>query len=226
MQILRKEVKENTKKKFEDELQGEVKIIYFTQEPRRLIVPEHLRAQECFFCKETRELLEEVSSLSPKLELIIYDFEADREKANEYKIDKIPATLLAGKEDSRIRFFGIPSGYEYTSLIEAIIDVSKEETSLGEKTKKILRSIKKNIHLEVFVTPTCPYCTLSVRLSHQFALESKHIRADMIESTEFPHLVQKYGVFAVPKTVINEKAFVEGAVSEEVFLDHILKAIS
>ncbi|MFQ6109721.1 MAG: thioredoxin family protein, partial [Candidatus Aminicenantales bacterium] len=67
---------------------------------------------------------------------------------------------------------------------------------------------------------------MAVRLGHQFALESERIRADMVESTEFPHLAQKYSVFGVPKTVINETISVDGAVPEETFLENVLRAVS
>ena len=226
MEILKKEVQETTKKKFDDEMEGNVTLLFFTQEPGRLIVPDHLKGQECLFCKETRGLLEEVSSLSDKIELVIYDFVADTEKTAEYGIDKIPAVAILGKEDYGIRFFGIPSGYEYTSLIEAIIDVSKEKTGLSQKTIEAIKNIDKDIHIQVFVTPTCPYCTMAVRLGHQFALESPRIKSDMVESTEFPHLAQKYVVFGVPKTIINETISVEGTVPEEGFLENVLKAVN
>lgn len=224
MEILNKEVVEATKKKFSEELENSVTLIFFTQEPSRLIVPEHLKGQECLYCKETRQLLEEVSALSDKIKLNIYDFEGDKEKANEYGIDKIPATIILNEKDYGIRFFGIPSGYEYGSLIETMVEVSKGKTTLSQKTKDALKGIDKDIHIQVFVTPTCPYCSMAVILGHQFALESPFIKSEMIESTEFPHLAQKYNVFGVPKTVINETIFIEGAVPEEAFLEQVLKA--
>ncbi len=225
MEMLNKEIKEATKKRFDEGLETKVTLLFFTQEPRRLVVPEYLKGQECLFCRETRAMLEEVRALSDKIELVVYDFLGDREKTAEYKIDKIPATAVMGKEDYGIRFFGIPSGYEYTSLVETIVDVSKGKTSLSQKTKDALKAIESDVHIQVYVTPTCPYCTLAVRLAQQFALESTRIRADMVEATEFPHLVQKYNVLGVPKTVINENTFIEGAVQEEVFLEHVLKSL-
>jgi len=225
MEMLNKEIREATKKRFEEAMEEKVTLLLFTQEPRRLIVPEHLKGQECLFCKETKALLKEVSALSNKIELVVYDFLGDKEKAAELRIDKIPATAVLGKEDYKIRFFGIPSGYEYMSLVEAMVDVSKGKTSLNQKTKDALKALQSDVHLQIFVTPTCPYCVLSVRLAHQFALESPRIRADMVESTEFPHLAQKYSVFGVPKTVINENVFIEGAVPEEVVLEHVLKSL-
>ncbi len=224
MDLLSQEVIEATKKRFDEDLEKRVTLVLFTQEPRRLVVPDYLKGQECHFCKETRQLVEEISLLSDKVDLEIYDFEGDREKVSSFGIDKIPAVAVQGEKDSGIRFYGIPSGYEYTSLIEAIVDVSKGRTGLSQKSKEALSGLSRDIHIQVFVSPTCPYCHLAVRLAHQFALESDRIRADMVESTEFPHLVQKYSVLGVPKTVFNEDVPLEGAVPEDQFLESLLKA--
>jgi len=225
MDILTKQVSEATQKRFTEELTDPVTLLHFTQEPSRLILPDHLKGHECMFCKETKALIKEVCSLSDKLNLVIYDFLADIDKAEEYGIDKIPAIIITRNAMTNLRFFGIPSGYEYTSLIEAIVDASKGSTSLKPETKEALRNLDRDIHIQTFVTPTCPYCTMSVRLGHQMAHESPRIVADMIESTEFPHLVQKYHVFGVPRTIINESITIEGAVPEETFLENVLKAV-
>jgi glutaredoxin-like protein len=226
MEILNTDVLEATKKKFSQEMSDPVTLIHFTQEPSRLVLPDYLKGQECLYCKETKQLLKEVTELSDKLELIVYDFMADKEKADDYGIDKIPATLLVGKENYGIRFFGIPSGYEYASFLEAIIDVSQGKSKLKTETIAKLKNIQKDIHIQVYVTPTCPYCTMSVRLAHQIALESPWVKSDMVESTEFPHLAHKYGVSGVPKTIINEDMSIEGSAPEETLLEKVLEAAS
>ncbi len=224
MELLNKEVRDVARKKFDDELVNPVKILFFTQEPGRIVIPGRLPNQECLFCRETRQLYEEVSSLSEKIELEVHDFVAEKSSADAYGIDKIPAAVIKGENDHGIRFFGIPSGYEFQSLVESLIDVSKGQTALSEKTRAALASLEGEVRIQVFVTPTCPYCTVAVRLAHQMAIESPKVRAEMIEATEFPHLGQKYGVYGVPKTIMNETVTLEGAVPEDVFLDQVKKA--
>jgi glutaredoxin-like protein len=87
-----------------------------------------------------------------------------------------------------------------------------------------VRNISKPLHIQVFVTPTCPYCPKAVRTAHQLAIENPNITADMVESIEFPHLANRYSVMAVPKTVINDKIEFVGALPEEQFIDYVLKA--
>ena len=189
-----------------------VKLIMFTQE------------LECQYCRETRQILEEISSLSEKIELKVFNFQIDKEMVEKYRIDKIPATVIEGDDDYGIRYYGIPSGYEFSSLLEDIVDVSKNDSGLSEEARKALANIDRPIHLQVFVTPTCPYCPKAVRLSHKLAIENKNIIADMVEATEFPHLAMRYNVSGVPRTIINEHIPVEGSVPEKMLIEKVLEA--
>jgi glutaredoxin-like protein len=208
---------ENVIKELKDlfkNLKEKVTLKYFTQD------------MECRFCKDTRDLVEEVANTSDKIDVDIFDFVKDKKDAEKYGIDKIPGLVVIGKKDHGIRFYGIPSGYEFSSLIEAIKLVSTGETSLSSETKKFLDSLDKEIHLQVFVTPTCPYCPGAVILAHQMAFYSPKVKADMVEATEFPQLSQKYQVMGVPRTVINEKEFQEGAAPENLIVDKIKAVLS
>jgi glutaredoxin-like protein len=225
MGILNKETREATRARFEAVLSGPVTIVLFTQEPKRLVLLGSLQGKDCFFCKETRLLLEEVAALSNKIGLRVFDIKADAEEAARFGIDKVPGIVIMGQDDPGIRIYGIPSGYEYSTLVEDIVDASRGATQLAEKTKQALKAIDKDLRIQVFITPTCVYCSGVVRLAHQFAMESPHIRAEMIESTEFQDLSDRYGVYGVPKTIVNETVSFEGAVPEEEFLENILKAI-
>jgi len=180
---------------------------------------------ECEFCAETRQLVEELAQLSDQLTAEIYDFVADEEKAEELNIDKIPAIAVIGEEDYGVRFYGIPSGYEFTSLLHAIQAVAAGEPDLSDDMMEALAALDEPVHMQVFVTPTCPYCPQSVVLAHKMAIASPMVRADMAEAQEFPHLSQKYQVMGVPRTVINETTHVEGAVPELMVLDKLHEAL-
>ena len=190
-------------------LKKEVNIKYFSQEI------------ECQFCKDTKSLLLELKEISDKIKLEIFDFVKDKALAGKLGVDKIPAVVVMDDTDYGIKFYGIPAGYEFASLIEAIKMVSTGKTALNAESKTFLDSLQKDIHLQVFVTPTCPYCQGAVILAHQMAFFSPRVRADMIEATEFPHLSQKYQVMGVPRTVINETVFQEGAAPENLIINKI-----
>ena len=209
MSFLKDSDKEHIKEQFEN-LSKNVKLIVFTQEI------------ECMYCRETRELMEEVASLSDKIDVEVYYFVQNKREAEEYNIDKIPAVVVEGEKDYGIRFYGIPMGYEFMSLVEAISAVSTGESGLSEKTREELQNLKESVHIQVFVTLTCPYCPQAVKLAHRLAIENDLITTDMVESAEFPHLTQKYRVFSVPKIVINEDIQFEGALPEASFVENVM----
>lgn len=183
---------------------------------------------ECAYCKETRQIAEEVAELSDQVTLQVHDFIEDQALAEEMGIDKIPALAIHGENDRDfgIRFYGIPSGYEFTSLLEAILAVGTGENELDASTLEFLESIESPLHIQVFVTPTCPYCPQAVVLAQRLALASDNVQADMVEVTEFPHLGQRYQVMGVPRTVINEDTYLEGAAPEAMLLQKLKDAVA
>ena len=211
MAILSEEIRH----RLQEELKGlsrKVKLVVFTQE------------FECEYCRENTALAQEVASLSDEIDIEVYNFALDKDAVERYGVDKIPAIVVEGEKDYGIRFYGVPAGYEFTSLIEAIKAVAAGESGLAPATKEALRRLQDPLHLQVFITPTCPYCPMAVQLAHKMAIESDQVRADMVEASEFPHLVHRYNVFAVPKTVVNDEVSFEGALPEPLFLEQVLKA--
>ena len=155
----------------------------------------------CDNCRETLRLLEEFSALSPRLVLDVKDLHEEAEAARELALTRIPVTLVAaaGEERPRIRFFGLPSGYEFGVLLDDVLDISTHRQALTDKTVEALAALPAAVHAEVLTTPTCPVCPGVVRLTHRFAQSSPRVTADMIVVTEFPELAQRYQVMTVPK---------------------------
>jgi len=190
-----------------------VQIIYFTSE------------KNCPYCRDQRFLLEEVVRLSNKIQLVVYDFDKDRELVKRYKIDKVPATVIAGQKEYGIRFFGFCAGHEFTSLINSLVLVGGGETDLPPDLLKMAQAIKTPVHLEVLVTLTCPYCPQAVYAAHQLAFVNENITADMVESSEFPELSKTYDVSGVPKTMINGRAGFTGALPVQSVYLEVIKTI-
>jgi len=211
-------LKDEDKKEIQNrlnEMGGPVRLVFFTQQ----------LAGTCQYCSETEHLLKEVTELSDHLTLEVANFITDKVKVDSYKIDKIPATVIESSQDYGIRFYGIPTGYEFASFLETILKVSSEVSGLTVKMKEQLKDLKKPAHIQVFVTPTCPYCTQAALTAYQLAIENENITSDVIEISEFPHLAQKYNVMGVPKVVINENHSFEGALPEHLFVEQVLKSV-
>jgi glutaredoxin-like protein len=198
-------------------LTGAVKLVVFTQE------------MECQYCKETHQLVEEVAGLADKVSFEVRDFVADEAEAKKLGIDKIPAIAVLGEgdKDYGIRLYGIPAGYEFMSLLESMEIVSRGESGLSAAGKEKIKELKKPVDLQVFVTPTCPYCPRAVVQAFRMAMESPNVTAAMVEVTEFPHLANRYQVSGVPHTVIGHSLQpMIGAYPEAAAMDLILNAVA
>lgn len=205
--------REELKKRFEENLVNKVKLIHFTRE------------LDCQYCMETKQLLTELAELSDKIQLEVYNFYTDEDKVKQYGVDKVPATVIVSEDkDYGIRYFGIPSGYEFASLLSDIEMVSRGSSGLSQRSIEKIKEIDVPVHIQVFVTPTCPYCPSAVHLAHQLAMENDLITADMIEAIEFPDLAEKYMVMGVPKVVMNDVYYFEGALPERHYVDRVVEA--
>lgn len=188
--------------------------------------------ENCAYCDDTRQLVEEVVAVNGLLSFSVYDIDSDSDLARSYNVDKTPGLVIAAKEgeqvtDTGIRLAGIPSGHEFSSLIQDILIVSSRDSGLSPQTREMLKSLEKPVLLQVFVTPTCPYCPRAVVLAHQMAMESPLVQAEMVEATEFPELSNLHHVSGVPHTVVNEgKGNVVGAVPETNLMAEIKRALA
>ena len=204
------------------EVQGRLKGM---KEPVSLLLFTQQLAGMCRTCQDTEQLLKEVVPLSDRLTLEIRNFVTDVEEVRRFGIDKIPAICPVGEKDHGIRIYGIPSGYEFLTFLETLLRLSVRESGVSAETRKALETLAKPVHLQVFVTPTCPYCPRAAITGIQLAMESDFISCSVVEISEFPHLAQRYGVMGVPKVVINETRSFEGALQEGAFVDQVLQSV-
>lgn len=110
--------------------------------------------EKCDYCEETRSLVEEISSLSDQLSFETFDRYEHADLASAFGIDKAPAVAITGAKDFGIRLYGIPSGYEFGSLLEAIKMVAGGESGLSPATRQTVAKLKAPVHIQVFTTPT------------------------------------------------------------------------
>ena len=105
--------------------------------------------------EQVRRLVEELVAIDPRLSLESWNFVLDKEKVEALGIARTPAIAVMGAEkDYGIRFYGLPSGYEFGSLVEAILDVSRGDSGLSEETRAGLKDLARPVHVQVFSTPT------------------------------------------------------------------------
>lgn len=209
MTFMDQQTADEVKKRLET-LEAEVKIICFKE------------SLLCQTCGPAEDFYKEVAALSPKVKLEVYNRVTDTEKAAAYGVSLTPAAVIEGGKGARVRFYGIPAGYEFVSLLEALKNSAAAAQELQPETLAALGALTVPVNIKVFVTPTCPYCPPAVVLAHKFALASEHITAEMIEASEFQELAARYEVSGVPQIVVNEKVTLVGAQPEAALLKAVL----
>ena len=173
----------------------------------------------------TTQILDEIAGLSDRVSIEEVNFILEKDRAAALGITAVPAIAVLKRDvDTRIRFLGAPAGYEFMSLIEAIIMAGGSDSGLSQESKTLIAEhVAEPLDIKVFVTPTCPHCPRVVTLAHRMAFEHPRIHATCIEATEFMDLSRQYRVTGVPKTVVNGTIEILGAVPEETFVRTVLQ---
>lgn len=198
---------------FKKNLKDEVKLVIFTSD------------QDCQYCPQTVQIAQELSELSDLIKVEVHKVGDDL--SNAWKIDKAPVTVITTNDSNanpRIKYIGIPMGYEFSSLVEDIRRVSRKDPELDTEVADKLKEVDEPMTIRVFVTPTCPYCPRAVGVAHKFALANNNITGDMVEAIEFPEWADQWGVSSVPHIVVNEDVQFIGAYPEEQFIDYVMEA--
>ncbi len=203
--------KEYLKGEFEKYLKENVKLLVFT-------------GDNCQYCNVASAIGEEVAELHDAIEF--HEYRVDSDEAKIYGVDKVPTVIVTDGEvyGGRIRYVGLPSGYEFSSLIEDIIDVSRRTAEVSDEVRAQLDMIDKPVRIQIFVTPTCPYCPRAVRTAHRFAILNKNIIGEMVEAMEFPEWANKWNVMSVPHILINEDVQFIGAYPDEQYIKYVVEA--
>jgi glutaredoxin len=145
--LLNENIQKQVKEAFEKQMRQPVQVLFFGKQ------------DDCHYCADTQQLIEEVAALSPQIDLQTHDLEKDAHLASQYQVDKAPGLVILGKDgaqitDYGIRFAGIPSGYEFGTLIQSLVLVSGRDSGLAPKTRQALQQLKEPVNLLVFTTPT------------------------------------------------------------------------
>ena len=217
MTILDKSNLDNLRHKFETQLNSMVSLRLFTQDNLNLIIPE----RKCDTCATTQKILTDISNISDKVNLEIIDLYKYNNQYTELKIDRIPAIVIG--KSGRAIFYGMPSGYEFSTLVNSIINSSLDSQNLDKNLIKNLKAIQTPINIKVFVTPSCKYCPEIAELTLSLAMQFKTIKTEIIEIQEYPDLANNYDISSVPLTIINDKIQLSGPISSYTLVESIVK---
>jgi glutaredoxin-like protein len=214
-------IDEGTKTKLRERLaglEGPVELrLYMKPDSGRLILPGGLG---CPTCSVAEELARAVADAAPeRVTLSVIDVIERPEEG----IEVPTLTIGAPGEQARIAFQGLPSGYEFSTLLDAIERVSSKGGSLAPDLTERLSKLDTDVEVMVFVTPTCPYCPGAASMANRMALTSPRVRSVVVEANEFADLSRRFQVEGVPRTVVNRSSSFVGALPETMFVESVLE---
>ncbi len=197
--------------------QKQIEEIFGTLE-RRVKLRVYVQKLECDTCSDTEQILQELAELSDLVDLEVLNPQVDTERAEADGVEMVPAIVVSDGTHSRARFYGTPSGYEFSSLLTAIVDMGMENPPLEDATVEFLEGLEEDLDIKVFVTPSCPYCPRAAVLGLRLAMASPRVTTQVVEANEYPDFSRRHSVQGVPRTVINERLYAEGALPEGPFV--------
>jgi len=217
MALIDEATKEQLRNRLAGSLEGPVELrLYRRPGSGRLVLPAGVG---CATCEVTEELLRSLVDAAPeRISLTVIHVSA----AGEPAIDVPAVTVAAPGEEPRITFQGLPSGYEFASLLDAIERVSVGTGDLAPELTDKLTKLDQDVEVMVFVTPTCPYCPGAASMANRMALASSKVRSVVVEANEFEDLSQRFEVQGVPRTVVNRAGAFVGALPEKSFVESVL----
>ena len=210
---------EALRQRFARDLPGRVRIDYFFRKPSPIVIPGR---DNCEHCEDVRKLLLEIAALSPRISLTQHDIDAEAEAAASLGIDKAPGIVIRGQANRPVRFFGIPRGNQFVGFIETLVDAARPAIDLKPEVSKHLRKLKSDVSLQVMVAPGCPFSPALARAALRFGLYTPHVKAAVVEITEYPSLMQRYAVRVVPVTIFEDRVAVPGALDEAALAENLL----
>lgn len=163
-----------------------------------------------------------MSAMNPKIRSQIEKVvDGKNQKMRDLRIENHPLLVLAKNDFARIRYYGIPGGYELPPMVDAIVELSSSRTPLSPMAKTTLSTVRRRANIKVFVLTTCTFCPVVARHAYRAAIESQRVTAEIIDSQMFPDLAARHSVMGVPKIILNDNTDITGAVQEAEFFQKL-----
>jgi glutaredoxin-like protein len=172
--------------------------------------------------KELTDFANTLSQTSPKVKVDVQKAEDGKnQRMRELHIEHWPCLVLVKGDFTRIRYYGIPAGYELPSLVDAIVELSSMRTTLSPKARSDLATVRRKANIKIFILTTCQFCPTVARHAYRGAIESPRVTAEIIDSQMFPDLATRHSVMGVPKIILNDNLDITGAITDVEFFDKL-----
>ncbi len=167
-------------------------------------------------------LAKALAETSPKFSVDVQQADGGKNpRMKELRLDHWPVLLPTKPEFTRIRYYGVPAGYEVAPMVEGLVELSASKTGLSPKAKEALSTVRRKANIKIFVLPTCHFCPIVAKHAYRAAIESRNVSVDVIDTQMFPDLATRHAVMGVPKVVLNDNLDITGAMGETEFFEKL-----
>ena len=165
------------------------------------------------------------SQETPHVSVDIQDWAGGKnEKMRTMHVDYAPCLVLTKGDFARIKYYGVPDGYEVTPLHDAVSELYTSSPRLADSSRAALATVRRKANIKVFVLTTCTFCPVVARHAMRAAIATKTVTTEIIDSSVFTELSQKHLVQGVPKVILNDISDITGAVNETTFMEKLRDA--
>ena len=190
-------------------IEGPLKLEYYHQSPRRVMVPGRPDKPSCELAKE---LYEEIAELSDHISLTIYEHEESQEQVKRRDIVDVPCVLIRGELNRPLRFYGAPNGHLLVAMIRAMVLASTRQSKPSVKMKRILGKLRRPTRLRLLGSAADPMAGQAALAACAAALLSPKLQTDVFAIEEFAEIGARSGVTALPALFIDDRLFAAGLV--------------
>jgi len=156
-----------------------------------------------------------LASLSPRIKVEVEKVvDGKNQRMRDMRIEDYPVLVVTKGDFNRIRYYGVPSGFEISPISDAIVELSASKAGLSQKARESLATVRRRANIKIFVLTTCVYCPIVARHAYRAAIESPRVTAEIIDSQLFADLAQRHAVMGVPKIILNDNTDITGAIQE------------
>jgi len=159
-----------------------------------------------------------LAQFSPKIKVQVEKVvNGKNSRMSDLRIENYPVLVVSKGDFFRIRYYGIPAGYEIPPITDAIVELSNSHANLAPASKTIMTTVRRRANIKIFVLTTCVYCPIVARHAYRAAIESPRVTTEIIDSQLFPDLASRHSVMGVPKIILNDNTDITGAIQEAEF---------
>jgi glutaredoxin-like protein len=179
-------------------------------------------ADDTGISSELVETANSLANLGPKIKVEVEKVvDGKNQRMRDMRIENYPVLVVTKGDFNRIRYYGVPSGFEISPISDAIVELSASKAGLSHKARESLATVRRRANIKIFILTTCVYCPIVARHAYRAAIESPKVTAEIIDSQMFADLAQRHSVMGVPKIVLNDNTDITGAVQEMDFFQKL-----